>query len=74
MLVQLRSLQLGDVVVSDDVGKYELLFAFAPASIDHFHSHTLADVFPDSSVSYSNTPTRLLRKDSFPVGDVLKNN
>jgi hypothetical protein len=31
-----------------------------PAAINHFHSQTVADVFPDSSDSYSNTPTKLL--------------
>jgi len=30
--------------------------------IFYFHSHTLDEVFPCSSDSYSNTPTKLLRK------------
>jgi hypothetical protein len=33
----------------------------------------LDEVFPNSSASYSKTPTKLLRKASFPVEDVLKN-
>jgi hypothetical protein len=40
----------------------------------HFHSHALDKVFPASSVSYSNTATKLLRNASFPVEDVSKNN
>ena len=37
----------------------------------YFHSQTFAAVLPDSSASYSNTATRLLRKDNFPVEFVL---
>ena len=40
----------------------------------YFHSHTLDEVFPCSSDSYSNTPTILLRKASFPLEEALKNN
>jgi hypothetical protein len=38
----------------------------------YFHSQTFSKVFPASSASYSKTPTKLFRKDSFPVDDVLK--
>jgi hypothetical protein len=41
--------------------------------IFYFHSHTLDEVFPCSSDSYSNTPTKLLRKASLPFEDALKN-
>jgi hypothetical protein len=44
------------------------------SSYYYFHSHTLDEVFPCSSDSYSNTPTKLLRKASFPFEDALKNN
>src|ERR687888_1970659 len=39
----------------------------------YFHSHTLDEVFPCSSASYSNTPTKLLRTASFPFEDAVKN-
>ena len=41
--------------------------------IFYFHSHTLDEVFPCSSDSYSNTPTKLLRKASLRFEDALKN-
>jgi len=35
----------------------------------YFHSHIFPPELPFSSTSYSNTPTRLLRKASLPVVD-----
>jgi len=40
----------------------------------YLHLQLLAKVFADSSASYSNTPTKLLRKNSFPVEEALKSN
>src|SRR6266702_6150096 len=48
-------------------------YASAGSTYNYFHSQLLAEVFPNSSASYSKTPTILLRKASFPVEDVLKN-
>lgn len=37
--------------------------------LTYFHSHVIDEQFPISSVSYSNTPTILLRLDNFPPSD-----
>ena len=42
----------------------------------YFHSHTLEEQLPSSSISYSKTPIKLSKDDSFPplAEDARKNN